>query len=121
MTSMISGDKRADPVCIEKNGRMSAWMNKKSGMVNVGQIKVAEGWDRANIRLADVETSGRADILYLDKYTGATTVFKNDGNKPSGVSSSFSWTKRGVLYSPIDRGETLVSEMPWLFQSSYFV
>ncbi|KAK4902065.1 hypothetical protein LTR27_000967 [Elasticomyces elasticus] len=79
-------------------------------MENAGQIKFAEGWDRANLRLADVENSGRADIIWLNKYTGAGSVWKNDGYKglnggPGG--SSFSWTKRGVLYSPIDRGEVM--------------
>lgn len=71
------------------------------------QIKLTEGWDRSNIRLADVEGSGRADIIHLDKYTGAGTVLKNNGHKDGGGGSSFSWTNRGVLYSPIDRGETM--------------
>jgi hypothetical protein len=80
-----------------------------AGLQDVGQIKVSEGWDRANMRFADVEASGRADLIHLDKYTGAATVFKNNGHSPGGKGSSFSWTARGVLYSPIDRGETMVS------------
>jgi hypothetical protein len=59
------------------------------------------------MRLADVEDSGRNDLLHLDKYTGAVTVFKNLGHSPGGHGSSFSWTNRGVLYSPIDRGECM--------------
>lgn len=67
-------------------------------MENVGQIKKTEGWrvnanalsvfvsspytntirDRANLRLADVENSGRADVIWLNKYTGAGTVWKNN-------------------------------------------
>jgi hypothetical protein len=62
------------------------------------------------MRLADVEASGRADLLYVDKYTGAVTVFKNNGRSPSG-GSSFSWTNRGMLYNPINRGETMVSRL----------
>jgi hypothetical protein len=68
--------------------------------------------DRANIRFADVEGSGRADRIHLDKYTGAATIFKNNGRSGAGSSSSFSWTNRGVLYNPIDCGETMVSPMP---------
>jgi hypothetical protein len=30
------------------------------------------------------------------------------GPNGGGGGSSFSWTKRGVLYSPIDRGEVMV-------------
>ncbi|KZL82214.1 carbohydrate esterase family 3 protein [Colletotrichum incanum] len=65
---------------------------------------------RANLRLADVENSGRADIIWLNKYTGAGSVWKNNGYagpNGGGGGSSFSWTKRGVLYSPIDRGEVM--------------
>lgn len=61
------------------------------------------------MRLADVENSGRTDLIHLDKYTGAATVFKNLGHIPGGGGSSFSWAARGVLYSPIDRGETMAS------------
>ncbi|CZR48139.1 uncharacterized protein FPRO_12749 [Fusarium proliferatum ET1] len=102
----IDGDGRADVICLEPNGRITGWLNLKSGMENVGQVKFPEGRERADIRFADVENSGRADIIYLDKYTGAATVFKNLGRK-SGTGSSFNWSNRGVLYAPIDRGETM--------------
>jgi hypothetical protein len=57
-----------------------------------------------------VENSGRADIIWLNKYTGAGSVWKNNGYagpNGGGGGSSFSWTQRGVLYSPIDRGEVM--------------
>jgi hypothetical protein len=104
----IDGDRRADPLCIEPDGRITAWLNTAGGMRDVGQVKFSEGWDRYNMRLADVEDSGRNDLIHLDKYTGAVTVFKNNGKMKAG-NSSFSWTNRGVLYSPIDRGENMVS------------
>jgi hypothetical protein len=91
---------------------MTAWLNRASGLFNAGQIKFAEGWDRANLRFADVENSGRADIIWMNKYTGAGRVFTNNGFKGpggGGGGSSFSWTDRGVLYSGVDRGECLVS------------
>ncbi|KAL6886462.1 hypothetical protein HDV57DRAFT_390273 [Trichoderma longibrachiatum] len=103
----IDGDKRADVLCLEKNGRVTAWLNTASGLIDVGQVKYSEGWDRANMRFADVEGSGRADLIHLDKYTGAGTVFKNNGPGAGGGGSSFSWKNRGVLYAPIDRGETM--------------
>jgi hypothetical protein len=40
----LDGDGRADPLCIEPNGRITAWLNTKSGMVDVGQVKFSEGW-----------------------------------------------------------------------------
>ena len=76
-------------------------------MRNVNQIKFSEGWDRSNMRFADVEGSGRADLIHLNKYTGAGTVFQNMGQTPAG-GSSFTWKNRGVLYAAIDRGETMV-------------
>ncbi|KAF5001515.1 hypothetical protein FGRMN_986 [Fusarium graminum] len=102
----IDGDGRADVLCIEKNGRITGWLNKASGLENVGQVKFSEGWDRASIRFADVEASGRADLLHVDKYTGAVNVFTNNGHKAQG-GSSFSWTSRGMLYNAIDRGENM--------------
>lgn len=108
----IDGDGRADAICIEVGGRMTGWLNRASGLFNAGQVKFAEGWDRANLRFADVENSGKADILWMNKYTGATTVFTNNGFKglgQGGGGSSFSWSNRGVLYSGVDRGENLVS------------
>jgi hypothetical protein len=70
--------------------------------------------DRANLRLADVENSGRADVLWLNKYTGAAQVFKNNGYagpNGGGQGSSFSWSVRGVLYPPIDRDEVMVRSL----------
>lgn len=68
--------------------------------------------DRANIKFADVESSGRADLIWVNKYTGAGSVFKNNGpvgNRNDNSDSWLGWTTRGVLYSPIGRGETMVS------------
>jgi hypothetical protein len=100
---------------LETNGRITAWLNTAKGLQNVGQVKFSEGWDRADIRFADVEASGRADLIHVDKYTGAGTLFKNDGYQPNDVGanggSSFHWTNRGVVYSPIDRGENMVCDV----------
>ncbi|EGZ76212.1 hypothetical protein NEUTE2DRAFT_122871 [Neurospora tetrasperma FGSC 2509] len=49
----------ADVMCLEKNGRITGWLNHASGnLENVGQVKYSEGWGRANLRFADVEDGG---------------------------------------------------------------
>jgi hypothetical protein len=50
-------------MCLEPAGRITAWLNTASGLQNVGQVKLSEDWDRAIIRFADVEASGRADLI----------------------------------------------------------
>lgn len=41
---MCSGDGRGDILCLETRGRITGWLNRKDGMMNVGQIKFAEAW-----------------------------------------------------------------------------
>ncbi|KAK3994266.1 carbohydrate esterase family 3 protein [Cladorrhinum sp. PSN332] len=106
----IDGDKRADVLCLEKDGRVSGWLNRVVGMEDIGQVKFSEGWDRANMRFADVEGSGRADLIHLDKYTGEARVLKNDGYKAPGQAgggSSVAWSDKGVLFSGVDRGSNI--------------
>jgi hypothetical protein len=91
---------------MEKNGRVTGWLNTVNGMVNKGQIKFSEGWDRADMRWADVEASGHVDLIHTDKYTGEGIVFKNAGFFPAS-GSSVTWINRGVLYAPIDRGNNM--------------
>lgn len=55
----VTGSKCADALCIDLDGRTSAWLNDCNGLWgvrNVGQIKAAVTpfKDRANIRFADV-------------------------------------------------------------------
>ena len=102
-------------LCIKPDGTITAWLNTASGLQDVGQIKAAEGVDRADIRLADVNDSGMADLIYLDKYTGAGTVFQNLGHKSGSESgSSFSWKNLGALYPAVDRSENIVSPVNFL-------
>jgi hypothetical protein len=87
-------------------------MGKGLSPLTITSLTKDRARDRANLRFADVENSGRADLIWLDKYTGAGRVWKNNGYagpNGGGGGSSFSWTSRGVLYSPIDRGECMVS------------
>ncbi|KAK4224248.1 CE3 protein [Podospora fimiseda] len=106
----IDGDKRPDVLCLEKNGRVTGWLNRLVGLEDIGQVKFSEGWDRANMRFADVEGSGRADLIHLDKYTGEARVFKNNGYRgpgQAGGGSSVSWSGKGVLFSGVDVGANL--------------
>jgi hypothetical protein len=47
---------------------------------------------------------GKADAIYVDKFTSDSTVFQNRGQHPSG-GSSFDWGGQGILYDGQDRGE----------------
>ncbi|KAF2115103.1 SGNH hydrolase-type esterase domain-containing protein [Lophiotrema nucula] len=86
----IDGDGRVDFLCMEKEGRTTGWLNTASGMVNVGQVKLGLGLDRANFHFADVNADGRADLLHVDKFTGDVRVYRNNGKIPSS-GSSFQW------------------------------
>ncbi|KAK0714151.1 hypothetical protein B0T26DRAFT_678393 [Lasiosphaeria miniovina] len=101
------GDKRADVLCLEKNGNTTAWLNPSGGlMVNVGRVKYPEGWDLVNMRFADVEASGKADLIYLDKYTGAGGRLR--GQRPSLSRQELVLLDQlRVRYSSIGRGENM--------------
>ncbi|KAK0736551.1 hypothetical protein B0T21DRAFT_288137, partial [Apiosordaria backusii] len=44
----IDDDKRADILCLEKDGGITGWLNRAEGPEDIGQVKLSEGWDRAN-------------------------------------------------------------------------
>ncbi|KAF2788837.1 carbohydrate esterase family 3 protein [Melanomma pulvis-pyrius CBS 109.77] len=103
----IDGDGRVDYLCMEPNGRTTAWLNRASEMVDMGQIKFTEKYDRANHHWADVNGDKRADFIWVDKYTGAVKVWYNGGNIPTGT-SSWNWAlKDGIWHDGVDRGENI--------------
>ncbi|KAH8886549.1 hypothetical protein GQ53DRAFT_657685 [Thozetella sp. PMI_491] len=107
----LTGDKKADYLCIEKNGHVTGYLNRgmSSGKVNfedIGQIKIATNYDRQNVRWNDVNGDGRADLLYIDNYSGDTTVWLNAGEIPTG-GSHFKWDIQGPLYKGWDRGSNM--------------
>lgn len=64
------------------------------------QVKKPEGHERANLRWADVEGDGRADLLFTDNLNGDTFVWKNEGEVDERIAGSkFRWTFRGKLYA----------------------
>ncbi|KAJ4258177.1 hypothetical protein NW762_008322 [Fusarium torreyae] len=92
----LTGNGRADYLCLEKDGRVTGFVHKNDGgWEDVGQIKYAEGKDRANLRWADVNGDGRDDMIWVDKFNGDGSVWYNENrSKPSETSgSSFRWRK----------------------------
>jgi hypothetical protein len=55
---------------MEKSGRTTGILNTATGLQDVGQVKGPVGLDRANHQFADVNGDGRADYLWVDKFTG---------------------------------------------------
>ncbi|KAK6846292.1 hypothetical protein PG987_001480 [Apiospora arundinis] len=95
----LTGNKRGDYLCIEKNGRTTGFVHESDGSWrNAGQIKFADPdlRDRADFRWADVNGDGRADMLWTNKFNGDTFVWYNRGvsNPDQTSGSSFSWDKR---------------------------
>ncbi|KAK7420361.1 hypothetical protein QQX98_002784 [Neonectria punicea] len=102
----ITGNGRADYLCIEKDGRVTGFVHNDDGSFeDVGQIKFADGRDRANLRWADVNGDGRDDMLWVDKFTGDASVWYNEDrfdNRDQNSGSSFRWRK---IDKPVFRGD----------------
>jgi hypothetical protein len=107
-------------ICIDPNGRSSAWLNTPAGLqtmssTNPAQIKLSEGSPRPDIRFADVNGDGLADYLTLDPYTGDVRVWINRGIVPP-LSSGMSWDAQGSTWMPgTERGANV--HFPRLSQS----
>ncbi|KAF7531462.1 hypothetical protein G7054_g8866 [Neopestalotiopsis clavispora] len=81
----ISGNGRGDYLCIEKNGRTSAFVhNSDDSWESVGQVKFADGMDRADLRWADVNGDGADDMVWVDKFSGDARVLYNRGRARPG-------------------------------------
>lgn len=87
---------RVDFLCLAPDGKVTGAIQRSDGtFADVGQIKVAEGHDRAMLRFADVNGDGRDDLLWIEKFSGDTFVWYNEGmdnDKPLG--SAFYWRKQ---------------------------
>ncbi|KAK7414551.1 hypothetical protein QQX98_006578 [Neonectria punicea] len=98
----VTGNGRDDFLCIENDGRVTGYLHRDDNTwENAGQIKFAEGHDRANLRWADVNGDGRDDMLWIDKFNGNAVVYYNRGRAdPAQTSgSSISWGKTsGPVY-----------------------
>jgi hypothetical protein len=71
----ITGNSRADYLCIKPDGYVSAYLHQDDDTwEDAGQIKFAEGHDRANLRWADVDGDGLDDLIWIEKFSGDSYV-----------------------------------------------
>ncbi|CAD0113390.1 unnamed protein product [Aureobasidium uvarum] len=75
----IDGDGRADVLCIEPNGRTTAWLNPKSGLVDVGQIKFSEGGTERTSALLQIKVDWAELILFMS-FLSVTSDSGNSGS-----------------------------------------
>ncbi len=105
----LDGDGKADYICIEPNTHATGFLNMGSNVFeDLGQVKIAlDGLDRANVRYVDVNGDKRADLVWIDKYTGAADVYLNGGKIPTS-GSAFKWETQGSLFpARTGRGQTV--------------
>lgn len=100
----IDGNKRADYLCIEPNGRTWGYLNKDDGSLEyISQFKKSEDKDRANLRWVDVNEDGLDDMLWVDKFSGDATVWYNKGPIPAS-GSAYTWDNQGIVYQGAGQG-----------------
>ncbi|KAF7589874.1 hypothetical protein BBP40_003586 [Aspergillus hancockii] len=103
----LDGDGRADYLCMDLNGRTDGWLNKgENNFQSIGQIKQSENYDRANHRWADVNGDRLVDFLWVDKFSGDTKVWINQGPVPT-LDSKWKWEVQGPRYMGADRGANM--------------
>ena len=84
------------------DGSITGYLNKGVGnMLWQGQIKHAEGRERKDLRLADMDGDGKDDLVWLDNKSGRLTYWKNMGPSSSPIpatnpDSAFGWLDKGL-------------------------
>lgn len=72
----ITGNGKADYLCIQPDSTVTGFIHNDDGsLTNAGQVKVSIGYDRANMRFADVNGDGKDDLIWADKFTGDAYVW----------------------------------------------
>ncbi|KAF2713128.1 carbohydrate esterase family 3 protein [Pleomassaria siparia CBS 279.74] len=108
----LDGDGRVDYICMKPDGTSLGWLNKASGMqtipaTNANQIKVRDGFDRANYQWADVNGDGKVDLLWVDKHTGNVKAWINKGIQPA-FTSGILWDMQPSIWMPgVERGANI--------------
>ncbi|KAK9413786.1 putative SGNH hydrolase-type esterase domain-containing protein [Seiridium unicorne] len=103
----VSGNGKADYLCMEKDGRTKGYLHEDDGsFTEIDQFKYSEQKDRANHKFADVNGDGRADFLWTNKFNGDTDVWINAGAIPRS-GSAFTWTYQGTLYEGPGQGSCM--------------
>ncbi|KAL2817978.1 hypothetical protein BDW59DRAFT_165684 [Aspergillus cavernicola] len=105
----LNGDKKADRLCIDPDGRTFAMMSTDSDIyTNMRQVKKPEGKDRVNLRFVDVNGDGKADMIWLDKFGGTAQVWYSEELEPApDTQSSMKWRPGGDAYLQSARGEAI--------------
>ncbi|KAH7399037.1 carbohydrate esterase family 3 protein [Phaeosphaeria sp. MPI-PUGE-AT-0046c] len=100
----LDGDRRVDYICLDPNGRSSAWLNTPTGLVNLNQIKSSEGVPRSSIHFADVNGDGSADYLAINASTGTVHIWINLANAPF-PPSGIAWDSQPEIWMQgVERG-----------------
>jgi hypothetical protein len=63
-----TGNGFPDYLCIDPDGRTTAWENTNLEFESIGQIKFSEGADRANVRFVDINGDVGFDNGDLDRF-----------------------------------------------------
>lgn len=72
----LTGNSRADYLCLSPDGRVTGFIHRDDdAWDNVGQIKYSDEKDRANLRWVDVNGDGIDDMIWIEKFTGDTSVW----------------------------------------------
>ncbi|KAL4860504.1 SGNH hydrolase-type esterase domain-containing protein [Aspergillus spectabilis] len=105
----LNGDKKADKLCIDRDGRTSAFISTDGdNYIDMGQVKKPEGKDRANLRFVDVNGDRKADMIWLDKFGGTSQVWYNEKMEPApDTNSNMVWRPGGDAYLQSARGECI--------------
>lgn len=94
----VTGNKKADYLCMQRDGRITGWVNGDLSWEAIDQFKQSEGLDRANFQFADADGDGKADLIWTDKFNGDGTVYYNGGRQEVG-GSQFLWTNEGKAFT----------------------
>ncbi|KAL2782956.1 SGNH hydrolase-type esterase domain-containing protein [Aspergillus keveii] len=104
----LNGDRKADRLCIDPDGRAFGYFSTPTGYKNMNQVKKPEDKNRANLRWVDVNGDGKADMVWLDKFGGDAYVWYNEKEEPApGTASSMIWRSGGPAYRQSARGEAI--------------
>ncbi|KAL1612344.1 hypothetical protein SLS60_000570 [Paraconiothyrium brasiliense] len=105
---IAAGTSVVNYLCMDPDGRTVGWLNQKSGLSALNQIKVSVGFDRQNHRWADVDGDGKVDFIWVDKHTGNVQFWINNGFVPS-IGSSMNWVGYSSSWmTGQDRGDNVL-------------
>ncbi|KAF6784291.1 hypothetical protein CSOJ01_15774 [Colletotrichum sojae] len=100
---------RADYLCMEKDGRTTGFVHNDGGSwESVDQIKFSVGMMLTLVTdlIPPTLGDGKADFLWVEKFSGDTSVWLNQGRRDGkgADGSSFQWDQAGVLYRGAAQG-----------------